>query len=213
MSTALATSMSYERYSPTGFAESPNLWRQRGSRVVPFSLPDSSSQSDYTLEMPELPTGSLHKAHANLEHDLFFKKLELKNLASGVSMYMEESWRTRMFKQLDILLSPEEWHEEDALPDLSSFQNFLSWYLKAKPQKSPSYGLTSNGLFIAAWINDTGRLVLEFLKSDKVRWFVSKKFNGVDEPDRASGVTDKSRLIESIKAYNPQDWFEIHRDV
>ena len=120
-------------------------------------------------------------------------------------MYLREEWITGLRSQLDDLMDPENWEEDDTPITDTSFTTFLRMILLLKPIRRPGIGSKSNGVIIAAWINGQDRLIIECLPDDKTRWFASHIVNGVCE--RGSGETQLVRLPDVLASYNPAQWF------
>jgi hypothetical protein len=140
-----------------------------------------------------------------LELRLFDALASAKILTSQVAMHLGENWRNKLFHQIDCLHDPAEWERGDEPLREASFSTFLKAILNIKPQRRPGLGLSSEGNLIAAWTNDSDRLTIEFLPSDRVRWVLSRKAEG--DTERFAGETRVGRLFPGLKSFNPDHWF------
>lgn len=121
-------------------------------------------------------------------------------------MHLDQTWRARLFQQLDALHDPDEWETDDAPLQEASFATFLKALFLIRPSVRPGLGISSNGFLIAAWTVGTNRLTIEFLPQDRVKWVVSRYIE--DEFEQFSGNTNVSRLIEGLVPYSPREWFD-----
>jgi len=141
---------------------------------------------------------------STLEEGLFDAKAKAKILISRVSMYIDKDWRERLFHQIDNLHDIENWEDDDKPVIAESFQTFLRWYLIAKPENPPGFGLSYTGNLVAAWVVGDDKLILEFSPNDYIKWMISKHYE--DEIERATGVVKSSRLSNALMPYEPQIW-------
>ncbi len=139
-----------------------------------------------------------------LEARLFDATANAKVLTSQVAMHMDREWRDRLFRQLDSLHDPEEWDPEDRPVERASFATFLKAILALSPTVRPGLGLSQRGYLLAAWTRARDRLTIEFLPKDRVRWVISDERQG--EEARFAGQVAVSRLVESLKPYEPERW-------
>ena len=142
----------------------------------------------------------------SLEEKLFDATARAKILTSRVSMHLDQTWRARLFQQLDALHDPDEWEADDAPLQEASFATFLKALFLIRPSVRPGLGISSNGFLIAAWTVGTNRLTIEFLPQDRVKWVVSRYIE--DEFEQFSGNTNVSRLIEGLVPHSPREWFD-----
>jgi hypothetical protein len=120
-------------------------------------------------------------------------------------MHLDRDQRDKIFKQLDNLLDPDEWDNQDKLLDQSSYSTFLRMILYQPPIKRPSLGLSNTGNLLAAWIEGTNRLSIECFPHDEIRWVLSRMIDG--EPESAAGRTPLYRLPTVLAPYNADQWF------
>jgi hypothetical protein len=120
-------------------------------------------------------------------------------------MHLGTEWRSRIFEQLDDLLDPEDWHEDDDPLKTSSFDTFLRMVIFHNPTRRPGFGQSNSGNLIAAWTTGSDRLTIEFLPNDMVRWVLSCEVDS--ESERAAGETPVRRLMEVLAPYTPSRWF------
>lgn len=144
---------------------------------------------------------------SSLNERLFDARANVKILISQVSMHISAELRERLFRQIDLLHDPEEWEDGESPINLLSFKTFLRWVYLNSPEKLPSFGLSSSGNFIASWIVNKDRLILEFLSKDNIKWFVTKYY--VEEADHGAGTTKISRISDVLAPYNINDWLSV----
>lgn len=137
---------------------------------------------------------------------LFDARAAAKVAFSQVSMHFSADFRERLFDQVDRLHEADDWEEGDLPVKTLSFNTFLRWFYLNKPERLPSFGLTSAGHFIATWLcnENKDRLILEFLPRDRIKWFVTKDYDG--ELDYGAGITVLTRILISLAPYDPSSW-------
>ena len=164
-------------------------------------------QEVYKLESDFSSSTVLHTFGKTLEEKLFDARADVKILISQVSMYLDDNVRGKLFDEIDILHDADEWEDGDEPVSLESFKTFLRWYYLNKPNNLPSFGLSVAGNFIASWMDgDTkNSLVLEFLKNDRIKWFVTKYYG--DEIDSSVGTSQLVRVHEILLAYDANNIF------
>ncbi len=140
-----------------------------------------------------------------LAERLYDALAEAKILTSHVAMHLDDSWRERLFVQLDDLLEYDDWHEDDEPVTRASFETFLRMIVHQTPKRRPGLGVSHRGNLIAAWTSGSDRLTLEFSPGDMVRWVLSCEIDG--EVERAAGESPVRRLPEVLSVYRPDRWF------
>lgn len=177
---------------------------------------DANAITDYlkqnsenqTLSMPILNPVSAKRKSAvarTLAEKLYDSLADTKIRTSQVAMHLDESWRKRLFTQLDDLLDADDWHKEDEPVVGASFGTFLRMIVYQAPERRPALGVSNRGNLIAAWTSGADRLTLEFLPEDLVRWVLSCEIDG--EIERAAGESPVRRLPLVMSAYQPDRWF------
>jgi hypothetical protein len=120
-------------------------------------------------------------------------------------MHLDTDWRSRLFGQLDSLLSASDWEEEDLPPSLASFSTFLRVLLFLKPHRRPGLAATTDGHLIATWSREGDNLTVECYPDDLVRWNLSAVVDG--DKESAAAITPVARLPEVLAPYRPSRWF------
>jgi hypothetical protein len=120
------------------------------------------------------PMGSLRASDAvtlppppSLDVQLFDNGAQLKLFFSQIAMHLTTEWRTTIFEQLDFLLNSEDWQEDSALIEVSTFITFLRFLIFAVPNRLPSLGISPNGNVLAAWLKGDERITVQFLPDDR----------------------------------------------
>lgn len=142
---------------------------------------------------------------ASIEEALFQNRARLKIMTSQVAMHLSEAVRGWLFSQLDWLLSPDSWHEDDILVRADSFFTFLRLLIFYRKVKFGSLGVSNAGHLLAAWLAEDHRLTMEFLPADQVRWAVSRGQGEARE--RAVGQCTVRRVSQVLMPYNAREWF------
>lgn len=146
------------------------------------------------------------QATGTLEERLSHAKDLCKRKIAGVAMHLSEDFRRGFFIQIDSLMDAENWEEDDKPITEASFTTLLRMLVHIKPDLRPGLGSTSQGNIIATWTKDKDRLTIECLPEDKVRWVLSRQFNGTRES--AAGEILLNRLLAALTPYNPGNWFD-----
>jgi hypothetical protein len=128
----------------------------------------------------------------------------VKLMTSKVSMHLSDDWRWQLFRELDDLLDPDAWHDDD--PPLSgpSFATYLRFHLLIRPHRQPNFGISSAGNLLGGWIRDRDRLTLEFLPQDAIRWVLVRYLD--DERETAAAQVALPRLMEVLRPFSPEVW-------
>ena len=141
----------------------------------------------------------------SLAEKLFDAVSDVKVMTSQVAMHLDHDWRAMLFKQLDLLLDVEGWHEDDKPLQAGSYATFLRMVLAYGPMRRPGLGVSDDGNLIGAWTNGSDRLTLEFLPGDVIRWVLSCEIDG--ELEHAAGDNPVGRMQEVLHPYKPIRWF------
>ncbi len=139
-----------------------------------------------------------------LEERLFDARAKVKIMTSAVSMYIPPALKEKLFHQIDMLHDTDEWESEDVPVNELSFKSFLAAFIQINPERGPGLGLSYTGNLMANWVTNKNRLIIEFLPNS-VKWVITRFID--DEPEHFTGNTKISRLLESLKPYNPEQWF------
>lgn len=162
-----------------------------------------------SLKVPQPHVVKSFSNNETLDETLFDVRAKIKILISQVSMYITEDWRSRLYRQIDILHDPDDWEDEDKPISLLSFKTFLRWFFLSKPERPPGFGLSYTGNFIAAWASGKDKLILEFLPNDTIKWVVTKSYEG--ELERATGIARSARITSVLSPYSTEDWFNVNK--
>jgi len=165
------------------------------------AVESSRSTADAATPTAVLP-GSTKKS---TEEMLFDSLVEAKVYTSLVAMRMDKEWRKKLYRQLDSLLDIDEWDGEDEPLHKESFATFLKSMFLIMPKRRPGLGLSHGGNLIGMWTEPDSLLTMEFLAGDLVRLVLSRNQNGIRE--RAALDTEVVRLLDVLKPYSPETWF------
>lgn len=144
-----------------------------------------------------------------LDERLFDATAVVKILLSRVSMHFSDALRQKLFRQIDLIHDPDDWEESEMPIEPKSFSTFLRWFYMNDPTQLPNFGLSDTGQFIATWLANQNKdsLILEFLKGDRIKWYVTKYYEDEEAADLSSGVTNLDRIASALEAFNANDWF------
>lgn len=162
-------------------------------------------ESDRIIEATKHQVHNPIKTDTSMETRLYDAKAICKIKTAELAMYLSDDMRTRFFSQLDNLLDPDNWEEDDDPITIESFTTLLRMILFLHPSRRPGLGATQNGNIIAAWTNEKDRLTVECFPNDKIRWVLSRYID--DARESAAGDTQLIRLPEVLSPYNPERWF------
>jgi hypothetical protein len=107
---------------------------------------------------------------AGFEERVFNSLVSLKVAVSQYAMHLSTEERQRLFGELDSVINTEDWHEEDQLPAIDSFRDFLKWMIYSKYNKWISIGVSDDGLLQVAWKTTGVLLTALFAGKEFVRW-------------------------------------------
>jgi hypothetical protein len=107
---------------------------------------------------------------APIEETLFNVLVGLKVSVSLYAMHLSQDARHKIFDQLDALINPADWYEEDDPPRQEAFQEFLKWLIYAKFFEWTSLGVSDEGHILVAWNTAQTLLTANFGGSGDVRW-------------------------------------------
>jgi hypothetical protein len=171
------------------------------SQLLKWNRQDDSSAVASIAEQPL----SQSEQPGTLGGTLAVARTIFKRRARVVAMHMDSPMLRRLFRQLDVLLSEEDWSSSDAVPTIESFETLLRMLVFIYPTRPASLGVNNAGRFFAAWLVDGSRLTIECLPNDALRWVVSAKVGA--QTETAAGRTTTERLPEVISPYRPEQWF------
>jgi hypothetical protein len=107
---------------------------------------------------------------AGFDEKIFDVLVSLKVATSQYAMHLSNSERARLFARLDELINVDDWHEEDTLPSVPSFLNFLKWIIFSKNFEWSSIGVASDGNILVAWTRSGLVLTANFFPQNSVTW-------------------------------------------
>lgn len=155
-----------------------------------------SGSGSSTLVTSRSPRNSLHE-------ELFSELVKLKIAVAQYAMHLSRDTRHRIFHDLDSLLNPEDWYEEDKLPQMSSFRDFLKWTVYAKRFNWISLGISNDGHIQAAWKSDRGLLTARYTGNGRVIWTARITAEGGD--DQLAGDSSLQSLERQAHFYLDSD--------
>lgn len=141
---------------------------------------------------------------ADLNTRLFKNLSELKILTSKFAMHLPQTTRSALFSKLDNILNVDDWHEDDNLVQPASFMTYLRFITFEKNIRSHSAGISNAGNFLAAWKNAEGKITLEFLPNDVIRWSLTKSTADGDEIAAWQGPA--KRIKDVLAPYGANGW-------
>ncbi|MDL2405197.1 hypothetical protein PY650_05920 [Rhizobium calliandrae] len=131
---------------------------------------------------------------ADLQSQLSSVAISLKIATSRYAMYMGFEERERLFGELDFLLDPDGWYEEDKYPSLPSYINFLKWLIEARRSDWTSLGFDDGGNLLAAYKRGENLLTAAFMPDEFVHW--TSKLADADGVELSTG---KSPLVTFVR--------------
>jgi hypothetical protein len=137
---------------------------------------------------------------ASFEGKIFGSLVALKVALSYYAMHLSADERHRICEQLDSIINTEDWHEEDELPKLLSFQDFLKWMIYSRYFKWTSIGVSNEGNILVAWKTDRVLLTANFEGAGNVRW-AAKVTSGSGEVGHSVGSCPLRLFAEQALFY------------
>ncbi|TCA70481.1 hypothetical protein [Rhizobium leguminosarum] len=114
--------------------------------------------------------GTVPVSSVGAETILPSRAMELKSATGTYAMYLSFEERARLFAEIDYLLDPDAWVEEDAIPLSAPYVNFLKWLLEAKRLDWSSLGLDADGNLLCAYLGERGTVTAAFHAAPVVHW-------------------------------------------
>lgn len=143
------------------------------------------------------------------ETEIFNNLTAVKVTTSRVAMHLSDRYRRALFREIDRLLSVEDWDDDSSLLDEKSFETFLRAIIYGRIRRVPSLGVAA-GRVLASWRSSmpAQRLYVEFLADDRVSAVGS--INGANGAEQTFSLKVPSaklheRLIElgfDVKIFN-----------
>jgi hypothetical protein len=140
---------------------------------VQGSIASTTQPAKPTIEVSQKHAGTVFRSlqrHSSYGETLFDRLVALKVAASQYAMHLVSQERHRIFARLDAVINIDDWHEEDALPELESFKNFLKWIIYSKSFDWSSIGVSNEGNILVAWSRQRLALTANFAVKNKVTW-------------------------------------------
>ena len=196
-----------QSFLPDYYKSQEPTYRQLAAELRPYMSAQTQEIESRIRQLrspvaPSMRPLQLHER--SLEEKLFDATAGVKVMTSQVAMYLDSQWRSKLFKQIDLLHDVDEWEQGDEPLQRESFATFLKAICELKPQKKPGLGLTSSGQLIAAWTAGSSRLTIEFL-GNRVKWVISRMID--DEIEHYVGDTTVNRLAAGLGPHHTEEWF------
>lgn len=152
-----------------GLADSPwpASWRTQSSPAA--TLEQAKAQFEFRAVRPGYFVRPII-SRTSFEERLFDHLVLLKMAASQYAMHLSATERRRIFDRLDSVLNIDDWHDDDALPELESFRNFLKWMIYSRDSSWSSIGVSNEGNILIAWSRPDLALTANFWIENKVTW-------------------------------------------
>ncbi|NEI48626.1 hypothetical protein GR217_13055 [Rhizobium leguminosarum] len=139
----------------------------------------------------------IEEVNPDIRWQLATVAMSLKIVTSRYAMYMGFAERERLFGELDYLLDPDGWYEEDKHPSLPSYTNFLKWLIEARRSDWSSLGFDAQGDTLAAYKRGENLLTAAFTPDNLVLW--TSKLVEVDGTEISSGKSPLSTFVRTAK--------------
>lgn len=101
------------------------------------------------------------------------RAFDLKILASQYSIHLSYDRREKLFKEIDRLLDPTSWYDDDILLTQDSLRAFLRWTIYNGWKAWSALGVSNAGNLLVAWRIASDRVTAEVLPNDVIRWTAS----------------------------------------
>jgi len=160
-------------------------------------------------------SGATDWVHENLDHSHASEPLSLQDLQihlqNFLSLYeskLEADVYGRFSRLLPILLDPDEYDEEDKLPDPTSFRSMLDFLVEHPYLDVPRLNVSRQGHFKLSWRKSENELTtLEYRPDRMIDWLVfAPPARGSRSPQRAAGESAVSEILNILKVQNALAW-------
>ena len=115
----------------------PSLGTSAMSQLIKQKLDD--------LVAPTPTFTGVRVAARGLDEQLYDALAAFKIRTAAVAMHLDHDWRSRLFGQLDSLLSFDDWEADNDPPTVNSYSTFLRMLTLLRPQRRPGLGATTDG--------------------------------------------------------------------
>lgn len=150
--------------------------------------------------------GASQAGTASVELQLFNATAAIKVWTSQVAMHLDRGTRDRLFAQIDALHDHDEWSDGDSKISLASYQTMIRAMIHHRMNSKPALSIMPSGNVIALWTREAGRLTVEFLPGNRVRWLVAMQSK--QGPERAAGESPIERLSDVLRPYDADGWLD-----
>jgi hypothetical protein len=161
----------------SGFAQTGALYRGRAVfGEHSSSMRDAARPDTNKIVVEAKPTSTVTRSvpeAADFAERIFNSLVALKVAVSQYAMHLSDAERHRIFAELDSVINTEDWHEEDQLPKIEAFKDFLKWMIYSKYNKWISIGVSDDGDLTVAWKTKRVLLTAKFSGlngQEAVRW-------------------------------------------
>jgi hypothetical protein len=141
----------------------------------------------YKLVVPKFGDTRLFRTPSAISfaEKVFNALVELKVSVAQYAMHLKPEVRSKLFADLDDVLNINDWHEDDVMPRLASFLDFLKWTIFSKRFNWASIGFSDDGSLLVAWLSENGQLTARYDGAGRV-WWTSSIREG-DQINHAAG--------------------------
>lgn len=136
-------------------------------------LPAGPSVDSFVLDFQGF-TVRTTSIQPSFQQRVFDASVDLKVTVSQYAMHLTTETRAKLFYDLDEVVNGEDWYEDDPLPNLISFRDFLKWSIYSKRYNWLSIGFSSEGNISVAWKSVHGLLTATFLGHSRILWTAAR---------------------------------------
>jgi hypothetical protein len=123
---------------------------------------------------------------ADFDERLFNALVRLKVAVAEFATHLSRDQRALVFRQLEAVINPDDWHEDDELPRPQAFRDLLRWAIHSTFYDWTSIGVSDEGHILVAWVKVNTRLTANFSGDGQVKW-TSRVLQTNGEPALAAG--------------------------
>ncbi len=183
---------------------SQDVSRRAGEAISTRAIHSMSSRVDLEGASKEAAASTVSGDPILCADRLNKAAFELKVLLGQYAMHMASADRSLLIETLNDLLDPEEWHDDDVVPKVESFQAFLKWALYSHWHSYTSLGFSHSGNLLVAWRRGADRVTAEMFDNQEIKWTVTTTIEGKREI--AAGRCQLSRFPSAILSHLPNSW-------
>lgn len=140
------------------------------------------------------------------EFKVLERAFELKILASQYAIHLTDERRKKLFNEIDRLINPASWYDDDILLTNGSLRAFLRWTLYSNWLPWTALGVSHSGNLLVSWRRGDDRVTAEVFPEDSIRWTAAVFQEG--DQETAVGICVLKRFPAAIQSHLTKAWMQ-----